>query len=85
MFQRCQTCPSTCTNFSLPCSRACRPGCGCPPGEVIDEFQNKCVPLAGCSSKLGLQFSPKSCLKFFYQIVDVQLKVKHFRGVNLAL
>ena len=43
-------CQPTCSNPMRECpSIAPRPGCVCPEGTVIDESQNRCVPLSNCS------------------------------------
>ena len=43
MFQECKTCPATCTNPGLVCTQQCQQGCGCPPGQLIDVTNNRCV------------------------------------------
>ena len=52
VFQQCRTCPATCSNPNLICTADCRPGCGCPPGQLIDEQNKRCVPANRCPSKL---------------------------------
>ena len=47
-FQQCRTCPATCNNPDLICTLQCQPGCGCPPGELIDEENNRCVKPGKC-------------------------------------
>ena len=49
VFQQCRVCPATCGNPNPICTLECRPGCGCPPGQVIDEANNRCVPRDQCS------------------------------------
>ena len=50
--QRCQSCPETCdqraTGEVIFCILVCRPGCGCPPGQVIDVENNRCVVEEDC-------------------------------------
>ncbi|XP_065913510.1 keratin-associated protein 16-1-like [Dysidea avara] len=48
VFQRCKTCPATCTNPGLVCTLQCQPGCGCPPGKLIDVTNNRCVQPSQC-------------------------------------
>ena len=48
MFQACKTCPATCTNPGLLCTLQCQPGCGCPPGKLIDVTNNRCVRPKQC-------------------------------------
>ena len=47
-FQECRTCPATCDDPDLLCTLQCQPGCGCPPGELIDEENNSCVKPGKC-------------------------------------
>ena len=51
VYQECRTCPATCSEPNKICTADCRPGCGCPPGQVIDEKKNKCVPTSSCPKK----------------------------------
>ena len=46
--QGCKTCPATCTNPGLVCTQQCQKGCGCPPGQLIDETNNRCVQPSQC-------------------------------------
>jgi hypothetical protein len=48
VIQSCPACPATCDEPNLECRRLCRQGCGCPPGEVIDETNNRCVLPSQC-------------------------------------
>jgi len=53
VFTRClDPCAPTCATLSQNCSvdvLNCREGCQCPTGTVLDEIQNKCVPIFKCS------------------------------------
>ena len=67
MFQRCRNCPTTCENPFQPCLAICRPGCGCPPGQLIDTDNNRCVTRDQCPSKTRLLFNVYGtivCLSF---------------------
>ena len=48
VFQECKTCPATCDNPLIECPAVCRPGCGCPFGQVIDTTNNRCVHPKRC-------------------------------------
>lgn len=50
VFQECRTCPATCKLPDILCSHLCMPGCGCPPGQLIDEEKQKCVTPNKCPS-----------------------------------
>ena len=50
VFQRCKSCPITCTSRNILCREICQPGCGCPAGQIIDEANNRCVPRNQCPS-----------------------------------
>ncbi|XP_019849765.1 PREDICTED: papilin-like [Amphimedon queenslandica] len=54
VFQRCRSCPATCSNPNRICTLECRPGCGCPPGHVIDEANKRCVPLDKCPTSSNI-------------------------------
>ena len=47
-----QDCIPTCSNPYPACSGMIQEGCHCPHGTVLDETQNKCVPLSKCSKIL---------------------------------
>ena len=50
-------CQPTCSNPMIHCPNiAARPGCVCPEGTVIDEIQNRCVPLSQCSKPSSLNY-----------------------------
>ena len=54
----------TCTNPMKHCNtKVTRPGCVCPEGTVIDESQNRCVPLSNCSKEHNYQI----CQNFLHQ------------------
>ena len=46
-------CAPTCSDPNPSCSGTTR-GCICPNGTVLDEVQNKCVPLSKCSKNIIL-------------------------------
>jgi len=49
-------CQPTCSHPTRDCrSTAPRPGCVCPEGTVIDETQNRCVPIPQCSKPASLK------------------------------
>ena len=48
VFQRCKSCPATCSQPDKICIALCEPGCGCPDGQLIDEANNVCVPQNQC-------------------------------------
>lgn len=52
VYQPCRACPATCSNPSLVCTHQCRPGCGCPSRQIIDDITNpknpKCVDPRKC-------------------------------------
>ena len=48
VLQGCRTCPATCTNPDLQCTRQCKEGCGCPSGQLIDTLGNRCVNPSDC-------------------------------------
>ena len=48
VFQKCATCPATCSEPDLICTKQCAPDCGCPIGELIDTVNNKCVKPKQC-------------------------------------
>ena len=56
VFQRCRTCPATCSNRDLVCTLDCVPGCGCPPGQLIDTVNNKCVRPDQCPPDCSVSF-----------------------------
>ncbi|XP_065920539.1 uncharacterized protein [Dysidea avara] len=58
VFQQCRTCPATCTKPDLICILLCKPGCGCPPGQLIDTINKKCVKPSQCP----IDCSAVSCL-----------------------
>jgi len=42
-------CPPTCLTPAILCLiQGCFPGCTCPDGQLIDEVNNRCVPLEQC-------------------------------------
>lgn len=66
-FTTCGTaCPPTCTNYTLPCTQQCVPGCRCTSGTVLDEVNNRCVKIEECrmynSALLHFQLSSISIL-----------------------
>ena len=46
--QECKTCPATCSEPDLICTKECITGCGCPAGQLIDTSNNKCVEPDEC-------------------------------------
>lgn len=50
-YQEYRTCPKTCNDPGVYCIGN-GPGCGCPPGQLIDEDENQCVHPSNCSSKM---------------------------------
>ena len=51
VYQKCASCPTTCSNPDLVCTAVCKPGCGCPTGQVIDKVNKKCVHPKQCPPK----------------------------------
>ena len=51
IFQKCATCPATCSAPDLLCIQQCTPGCGCPVGELIDTVNKKCVEPNQCPKR----------------------------------
>jgi len=51
VYQRCRTCPATCSKPDLVCTLQCVRGCGCPTGQLIDTINKKCVKPKQCPSK----------------------------------
>ena len=49
VYQQSRTCPKTCSNPDVFCDGNV-PGCGCPPGQIIDEDRNRCVHPINCPS-----------------------------------
>jgi len=53
VFTKClRQCVPTCATLLQNCSvnfTDCQEGCECPSGTVLDEIQNKCVPIFKCS------------------------------------
>ena len=45
-------CNPTCNNPNPPCLGTFREGCTCPNGTILDEIQNRCVPLSECSKNI---------------------------------
>ena len=45
-------CVATCSDPYPTCSGQTKEGCDCPKGTVMDEIENKCVPLSKCSKNL---------------------------------
>ena len=66
MIQNCRTCPATCNDPDLRCTLECRRGCGCPPGQLIDEINNKCVPRRQCPCKNISYFAKVTHLLYIY-------------------
>ena len=85
VFQQCRTCPATCDNPGLICTQECRSGCGCPPGQFIDERSNRCVPANQCPS-LWFPSMPSDRLIYFSTISQgyVQLKDRFIKDVVLV-
>jgi len=54
VFQECKTCPATCTNPGLVCTSQCQRGCGCPPGQLIDVINNRCVKPILCLTRCAV-------------------------------
>lgn len=50
VFQRCKSCPATCSDPNKICIAVCQAGCGCPNGQVIDEKKQQCVLARQCTS-----------------------------------
>ena len=86
MFQECKTCPATCTNPGLVCTLQCQRGCGCPPGQLIDVTNNKCVqPILcpnNCAVSLIIADSSTIHLVLFDVIYIVSVVTSHGRSYN---
>lgn len=51
-FSQCASaCPRTCESPDIFCIALCRPGCRCPPNQVIDTMNKRCVPLEECPER----------------------------------
>ena len=51
VYQQSRTCPKTCSNSHMFCIGNVS-GCGCPPGQLIDEDRNRCVHSYECPSMI---------------------------------
>ena len=70
-FQECQSCPQTCEQLAsgelTVCPLVCKPGCGCPAGQYIDEENQRCVAAEDCPKPDLCNLPPDTgrCRAFF--------------------
>ena len=77
VFQRCASCPATCSRPDVICHRACFSGCGCPAGQLIDTVNSKCVDRKECPVDCAVSSIHSICIYIIYLYILYLYKCTH--------